>query len=267
MMGSFKTINKEIMKKISHEAPLQLLQKSRIFNDYDYALVHLFEQSEEYFDFFKMSLKLGREVILDNSVFELGEAYDSKKYCKWIDKLQPTYFVIPDKFCDMEVTIDNVKKWHTYPGKKMGVIQGNTLEEFKQCYEEIEPLVDKVAISFAQPLFEKLFPILDKDVARVFGRIYLINYLLVNNVINKDKDHHLLGASLPQEFICYRHSSYDFIKTIDTSSPVLHGLLGVRFKEYGLKQKVKTKMADIFFDDIKNEKLVEYNIKIMRTFL
>ena len=40
-----------------------------------------------------------------------------------------------------------------------------------------------------------------------------------------------------------------------------------RFKEYGLKQKVKTKMADIFFDDIKNEKLVEYNIKIMRTFL
>ena len=30
--------------KISHESPLALLKISRAYNDYDYALVHLFEK-------------------------------------------------------------------------------------------------------------------------------------------------------------------------------------------------------------------------------
>lgn len=33
---------------VSHEVPLSLLEKSRSFNDYDYALVHLFEIYPEF---------------------------------------------------------------------------------------------------------------------------------------------------------------------------------------------------------------------------
>ena len=63
---------------ISHEVPISILQESRKFNDYDYALVHLFETEPEYYDYFVDSLKQGRKVILDNSIFELGTAFDSK---------------------------------------------------------------------------------------------------------------------------------------------------------------------------------------------
>ena len=32
---------------ISHESPISMLEKSRDYNDYDYALVHLFEEDKE----------------------------------------------------------------------------------------------------------------------------------------------------------------------------------------------------------------------------
>ena len=52
--------------QISHEVPLCMLEASRFFNNYDYALVHMFEKYPEYYQFFKKSLVMGRNVILDN---------------------------------------------------------------------------------------------------------------------------------------------------------------------------------------------------------
>ena len=53
---------------VSHESPISMLDESRNYNDYDYALVHLFEKEPEYYNFFKVSKTLGREVLLDNSI-------------------------------------------------------------------------------------------------------------------------------------------------------------------------------------------------------
>ena len=50
------------------------MTESRSFNDYDYALVHLFETHPKYYEFFEESLLRGREVYLDNSLFELRES-------------------------------------------------------------------------------------------------------------------------------------------------------------------------------------------------
>ena len=43
--------------KVSHEVPIPYLEKSRDFNDYDYCLPHLLDQSNEYRDFFYESKK------------------------------------------------------------------------------------------------------------------------------------------------------------------------------------------------------------------
>ena len=64
---------------VSHESPISILDKSKDYNDYDYALVHLFETHPKYYNFFKESIKLGREVLLDNSIFELGESFEPGK--------------------------------------------------------------------------------------------------------------------------------------------------------------------------------------------
>ena len=47
-------------------------------------IVHLFQTNQQYYDFYKKSLEQGRHVILDNSVFELEEAFDSDEFAKSI---------------------------------------------------------------------------------------------------------------------------------------------------------------------------------------
>ena len=115
---------------VSHESPICFLERSRAYNDYDYALVHLFETSPEYYSFFKVSKTLGREVLLDNSIFELGKAFDPKKFAKYVEELEPTYYVIPDVLEDCRQTVSSFHKFRMdyagLPGLKIGVVQGKT---------------------------------------------------------------------------------------------------------------------------------------------
>ena len=59
------------MIKIAHESPKSIFEEVQKYTDYDYALVHLFEEDKQYFKQFKTAVRKGREVILDNSIFEL----------------------------------------------------------------------------------------------------------------------------------------------------------------------------------------------------
>ena len=56
------------MIKIAHESPKSVFEVVQKYTDYDYALVHLFEEDKEYLLQFKEAIKKGREVILDNSI-------------------------------------------------------------------------------------------------------------------------------------------------------------------------------------------------------
>ncbi len=58
---------------VSHESPLELLEDSLKYNDYQYCLVHLMEEDEEYKDWFlNVNKRFGADVLLDNSIFEQG---------------------------------------------------------------------------------------------------------------------------------------------------------------------------------------------------
>ena len=74
--------------QVSHESPIELLNESITYNDYDYCLVHLLDQEPLYRDFFLSSKKLGRKILLDNSIFELGKSFESAPFAEWISKLQ-----------------------------------------------------------------------------------------------------------------------------------------------------------------------------------
>lgn len=61
------------MVKTFHEAPKSIFNRVQSITSGDYALVHLFEEDKEYFNLFKQAVEQDREVILDNSIFELGK--------------------------------------------------------------------------------------------------------------------------------------------------------------------------------------------------
>lgn len=242
--------------KIAHEAPLTLLSEVRKLTDYDYALVHLFdslsEVSPEYLDFFKESLRLGRTVILDNSIFELGKSFDESRFAYWVKTLCPTEYIVPDVLEDCDGTISQlhswVKKYSTLPSVMIGVVQGKTYEDIKRCYLEIDEYCDKIAISFDYSLYKVLFPHKNEIVSWCFGRIMLVNMLLRDGVLNTNKPHHLLGCSSPEEFKFYK--DYNFIESLDTSNPIVHGLLKIRYPGRGLWEKKKLKLVELLDSNV-----------------
>lgn len=250
--------------KVAHESPLAVFDLVQQHTDYCYFLVHLFEESPAYFEKAQQAVAKGRHVILDNSNFELGKPFDGTRYQYWINELKPTEYVIPDALEDSYETIRKLEEWNeffrpdTY-GKAIGVVQGRSYDDLVWCYRKIEPLIDKVAISFDYSFFRGE-SLLDK----MRSRQWLIRSLLDEEVINTSKPHHLLGTYLPQEFGYYKDMNW--IETIDTSNPVVNGYSGIKYTDKGLTKKPETKLFTLINEPV-NEKQREdilFNIKKFR---
>ena len=257
--------------KISHEVPRILMEESRKFNDYDYALVHKYSQDLEYKQFFIDSIKLGRTVILDNSLFETENIFNANLFAQAIQETLPTEYIVPDDLENLQETIDSFESWlkgyNTLPGIKIGVVQGKNLDELVTCYKYMANNANKIAISFDYSWYTKLFPNeLTKQHSWMKGRQYFIDYLIKTNIINYNKPHHLLGCSLPQEFTKYKHKDYSFIDTIDTSNPVVHAIKGIPYSSTGLEFKESMKLIDLFDTTSINKNILYHNINIFREF-
>lgn len=255
--------------KIAHEAPLSIFEEVSSLTDYDYALVHLFEESDEYFNKFKEKIAQGREVILDNSIFEIGEAFESSRYSHWIQELSPTWYIIPDALEDKNQTLSNMEDWftnydHLVPGKSIGVVQGKNYTEVVECYQSMKDRVDKIAISFDYSFFTEWFPNeANKYHSYMKGRQALIRMMLEDKVIDITKPHHLLGCGLPQEFQVYR--DMEWIDSLDTSNPVVHGILGMKYTENGLEDKSSVKLFTLIDDEVVDHLSdIRYNIAKFR---
>lgn len=237
------------MIKIGHEAPKSIFKEVQKHTDYDYALVHLFEEDPEYLALFKQAKEAGREIILDNSIFELEEAFDAEKFAQWVLELKPDWYIVPDALEDSWRTCVQMANWNdTYknlPGKKIGVVQGKTYEEIKTCYEYMDKIanVDMIAISFDYSYYTKTFPHLNKLVSWGMGRVKLLGDLVRDGIINQEKRHHLLGCSIALEFSFY--SDYKWIYSLDTSNPVVAAIKGTSYGETGLWHKDSQKLFQL----------------------
>ena len=239
---------------VSHETPISFLNESRSYNDYDYALVHLFETHPEYYNFFKSSLLQGREVLLDNSIFELKEAFNPEKYAEYVRELKPTYFIVPDVLEDASATIESYtsfrRKYEDLPGMWIGAVQGKSYDEIAECYAYMSAFADYIAISFDFSWYQQIGksqsfdPHLQKLERMCDGRQKLIRMLIADGLWNFQKPHHLLGCSLAKEFGSY--SDIPNIRSCDTSNPVVAGIVGKTYiKGIGLREKPSVLLADL----------------------
>jgi len=258
---------------IAHEAPICILDIVKAHTDIDYALVHLLEESKEYKDYFYNNTELKnnafrtlntrrRPIILDCSVFELGEAFEAEKYEHYVRDLNPDIYIMPDVLGDKDATLKNAKIWSEkeFERYSMAVVQGQSMDELVECYQEFLKLdIDAIAIGFNHNFMVNDESTRDWDQAN--SRIRLVKYLKEKNIWDNTRYHHLLGCSLPLEFA---HPVYhNCINSVDTSSPVLHGLLDIDYDEFGLLEKKKIKVNELMYKTVypeQIEKIVD-NIK------
>lgn len=237
-----------------HEAPLCLFDEIQKVTDGDYALVHLFETNEAYLEKFQQAVANGRKVILDNSIFELGTAFNPDRFAHWVKKLRPTWYVVPDSWKNSSETVrmfrEFIRVYPRLPGKRVGVAQGNTVEEVIHTYQAIEPYCDMVAFNFdfSSVFYDEFWNVITsyvpKRVAMSLGRFMVLSELEQSGVINHAKKHHLLGCGVPQEVQWY-NPEWSWLFSIDTCNPVTAGLEGWAYDAFGTDKKSPIKICDI----------------------
>jgi len=255
--------------KVSHEVPIALLGTSKEFNDYDYCLPHLLDRHRSYEEYFRQAKAEGRYIIMDNSLHELGEAYDTKRLLHWVTELEPDEFIVPDVWENADASVRNAKAWASVElpknTTKVAVVQGKSYIDFATGYQRYKWLrYEKIAFSYGASWFQETFQHPNSDVAKMMGRLKTITNLYKNNIISDFDRVHLLGCNLPQAFLYYK--DFPFIESIDTSNPIIHGLKGMRYSEGGLLHKDKEKIDENFIQPIspKQKEDVLHNVKMFR---
>jgi len=232
--------------KISHEIPKALFEKSKAFNDYPYVLGHLIKLDSEYKEFYKHQLEVSKFSILDNSAFELGKSIPFDELMSVARELKPSHLVLPDTVHDKETTLKNsIDFWEEFAVElgmlditPIGVVQGNSFEDLYECMKRYNRVgIDYIAIPFdcikdtdySQIRFQFFRWLIEKV---GFSQLSLLNF-------------HFLGLQNPQEMLLYSGLEKELITSIDSSSPILHGISGNEFTKWGcLSEKPKMKLAD-----------------------
>lgn len=231
---------------ISHEVPKSLFKESQLFNDYPYVLGHLIKQDSEYRGFYKEELKKADFSILDNSAFELGKSIPFKELISVARELNPTHIVLPDTVHNKKKTIyDSVEFYDQYwlelkqlKISPIGVVQGNSFVELYECISTyIQAGIFFIAIPFDC--------IKDTDYGTI--RFQFFRWLIgeLGHLGMRGLKFHFLGLQNPQELLLYSDLEKEYIYSIDSSSPILHGVTGTQFTKWGTNEtKPKMKLAD-----------------------
>ena len=262
---------------VSHESPIQLFEESLTYNDYQYCLVHLMEESDEYRDWFlTVNKRFGADVLLDNSIFELGEAFDPDKYAYWLTELNPNYYIVPDVLEDASETMNKWTEWElsTMPGHnkslRIGVVQGKDWNDLTECYQFMSSEADYIAISFDYSYYQYTGTGPNKLERWCSGRQRFIQDLIDKGYWNWSKPHHLLGCSLAKEFKYYADNRITNIRSCDTSNPIVAALKGLRYNgDLGLQEKPSTMLCDLINANVDEDtlELAQYNTTMFKHIL
>ena len=268
-----------MLMKVSHESPLVLLEQSRNYNDFDYALVHLFEKYPDYYNFFKNSKNsYNREVLLDNSIFELGTAFDADKFFNYALELKPNMFIVPDVLENAGDTVESFIKFNDKikaikendSCRSIGAVQGKTWHDLTNCYRFMASEADMIAISFDFGYYEitgEGVTLLERFCS---GRQRFIAQLIERGIWEWNKPHHLLGCSLAKEFRYYIDTNVHNIVSCDTSNPIVAAMHNMKYDaDHGLNTKPSTKLADMMEHQLTMEQIdiLNYNLKMFRKIL
>ena len=260
------------MFKISHELPINLLDRSFEINDYEYCLPHLLDQNETSRKHFEYAREAGSYIIMDNSLHELDEAYDTDRLLYWVRELEPDEFIVPDVWQDKTATLVNAKSWmrnYKLPDNttKVAVVQAQSYGEAHECYNilQFHQGYKKIAFSYGADWYADEFPHPNPLVGKMMGRIMAISKMYKDKLIGNTDRVHLLGCALPQEFTYYKKlMDLGIIESLDTSNPIIHGLKGIKYEHYGLKEKDPTKIDQLEKVELTSDVLYNINHNLIK---
>lgn len=273
------------MIKILHEIPKALFPHHQFISDGAYLLCHLLHFEGSHFDlqyasFYKDVVAEYEYSILDNSAFELGDSYDPEILYQIGEEYKPSHLILPDALHDKELTktraCSYLSKYEDKSTPKfIGVLQGKTIEEFVELYDFYCTIdsIEVIAVPFDLFTEEEYnntkYKVYDNVDYKVHRRAVIDD--LISKVKEMKKPLHLLGCATPNEFTLYPERLRKYVKSVDTSAPVVYGWNNMRFEDnINLPltvSKPKEKLAESL-DIILQQSLIQtiaHNVKQFRT--
>ena len=204
--------------------------------------------------------------ILDNSAFELGSAIDMETVLDVAREIMADEVVLPDDFRKGALTVARTRgalqsmdpeDYERF--KFMAVPQGETLEEWLECYNNLVGMVgvDVIAVN--------------RDTAKFFGtRVKMLTYLQENGYVEPSKEYHLLGMEGNIQELRDVKNKFRWVRSIDSCFPRL--IAKHNSKCTGEERKHVSSMIinrsefpeTINFDDYVNVKAQEMMRRVLR---
>jgi hypothetical protein len=206
---------------------------------------------------------------MDNSLHELGEAYNTERLLHWVNEIKPNEFIIPDVWEDKDASVRNARQWATIelPKEvtKVAVVQAKSMHEAILCTQAYKDFgYKKIAYSYGASYYNEVCPHPNKDLGKAIGRFIVLSSLYEQKILTKFDRVHLLGTASPVEFGMYKN--IECIESIDTSNPIMAGIERRVYDRMGLESKPKANMNDYQSERIGPTQLdsIYYNIKMFR---
>jgi hypothetical protein len=240
--------------KIAHKSPLSIFNEVQVYTDYEFVYTDLLANSE-YLELIVNAIDSGRQVILSPGSLEDEAYYD------WIKELNPAEYIVPYVIGDHLATIERFKtftaKYDDLTAIAIAVPHGKTYRKYVKCYKTFNEMesVSKIAMSDDVPFFtDNHDETLNATNKKMIGRIETIGNMILQNVINFSKKHHLLGCELPQELLIYQLKAYKksqidihWVESVNSISTIYDGINGIEYLEiFGrlLKDEVDTTIEE-----------------------
>ena len=243
---------------------LELMHKGdRIF-----CLTQIYLKNEEYREFMKARVAEGCWVTLDNGVGDHDPITQDVLF-ETMKDLNPSEVIPLDTLFDMNRTMKNLDDFIERMADEgmlddsiqiLGCPQGNTKEEWLECYQYMLENPDVSAIGLSKITVPHVFLGESGDQGIAKARNICFDYLKENDLLKKPL--HLLGAGDPREFDHY--NNHPMIRSNDTCNWVWSGINGISFEE-GDFERIKTPKD--YFDRIIPTNMYTYaedNIKWVR---
>lgn len=218
--------------KLCIMSPIEYLSVFSIRGDMLMALPHLVKQSENYRNFFKSNEK---KIILDSGVIELGTPVQFSELLSMGLDVGADMIAIPDYLYDANKTINiakninrkYLKKKHTEKYKFMGIVQGETLSEWLNCFVVLANLEMVSTLGIGIYSVKKVFSSLTGKRDCFSNRMKCMEIITRKNLLPKGKEIHLLGLGEPRELVYQKE--HPFVRSCDTSRPILYGMQKRRY--------------------------------------
>lgn len=226
------------MIKLAIIAPYAYMKDLCPLGHIELAFSHLMaEEGSIYSEYYYKARALGRQIILDNGVMEMGHADQSDALLDIATRLRPRFLTPPEILHDGTTTLNLTRTFAErfietglYPQTELlGVAHGSSFQEWVRCFIGLREIasVGRIGIPYdlrfdvpgQQP------SVTDSPLeAMVARRVALCEWIAANH---PGQPVHLLGLAHPGELrIQCRHS---FVVSNDSSISVVSALHGVRF--------------------------------------